>query len=275
MKASLRSGVPRSRRTSASSPIAPQFGFPAAATIVGWSRNAVSTRSERNTTGFARTYPVHRREFALTALAPFLQATAVIDWARPEVLDLAHNLARGAANPTAVACRCFEWVRDEILHTADHGLDQVTCSASDVLRERTGFCYAKSHLLAGLLRANEIPAGFVYQRLALDNRGDTFCLHGLNAVWLPEGSWYRIDPRGNRDNLRARFDPPVEVLPFACVVPGEVLYPDIWAEPLALVVDALRHCRTREEFEANLPDTTDVNLHPYRARCVVEFTPAV
>jgi diadenosine tetraphosphatase ApaH/serine/threonine PP2A family protein phosphatase len=33
----------------------------------------------------------------------------------------------------------------------------------------------------------------VYQRLALDARGEAFCLHGLNAVWLPKIGWYRID----------------------------------------------------------------------------------
>jgi len=41
--------------------------------------------------------------------------------------------------------------------------DVVTCSASEVLREGTGICFAKSHLLAALLRAVGIPAGLCYQ----------------------------------------------------------------------------------------------------------------
>jgi len=151
-------------------------------------------------------------------------------------------------------------VRDEVRHSVDYRLDPVTCSASEVLQERTGFCYAKSHLLAALLRASGIPAGFVYQRLALDDLGHAFCLHGLNAVWLPEVGWYRIDARGNRADLRATFDPPREVLPYAVAVPGERLFPQVWAEPVPLVIDALRRHRTRAELEANLPDATDSDL---------------
>jgi len=113
------------------------------------------------------------------------------------------------------------------------------------------------------------PAGFVYQRLALDKQAMGFCLHGLNALWLPDVGWYRIDARGNRDDLRAGFDPPREHLPFACVVPGEQLFSEVWAEPLRRVVDALRRHATRGEFEANLPDATDDDLKSERTGCVV------
>jgi len=92
----------------------------------------------------------------MTTLEPFRRATAVVDWDQPEVLAVACQLARGKALPVDVARSCFEWVRDEVSHTVDYRLEQVTCSASEVLRERTGFCYAKSHLLAALLRANGI-----------------------------------------------------------------------------------------------------------------------
>nr|WP_269749949.1 transglutaminase family protein [Polyangium fumosum] len=81
----------------------------------------------------------------------------------------------------------------------------LTCTASEVLRHRTGFCYAKSHLLAALLRANGLPAGFCYQRLA---HGSGYCLHGFNAVELPGIGWYRIDARGNKPGIDAAFDPP-------------------------------------------------------------------
>ena len=189
----------------------------------------------------------------------FLRVTPVIDWDQPTVLALAGELRQGAGSQVDTAKACFEWVRDEIAHTSDHALDPVTCSASDVLKERTGFCYAKSHLLAALLRANGIPAGFVYQRLALDARGEVFCLHGLNAVWLPEIGWYRLDPRGNRRDLNAGFDPPREVLPFACSVTGEKMFPSVFPEPVRIVLDALRRFRTRALLEANLPDATDLD----------------
>ena len=151
---------------------------------------------------------------------------------------------------------CFEWVRDRIPHTSDHNLDPVTCSASDVLEHETGFCYAKSHLLAALLRANGIPAGFVYQRL----RGDdgSYCLHGLNAAWLPDCGWYRLDARGSRAGLVAEFTPPDERLPFACTADGEKLFPGVWADPVAPVVDALRSHRHRADLIKHLPDAEEL-----------------
>lgn len=191
-------------------------------------------------------------------LEPFLRATPVVDWEDPDVQALARELSRGRGQRD-VARACFEWVRYQVPHTVDHGLEPVTCSASEVLRARTGFCYAKSHLLAALLRANGISTGFVYQRLALDAEGRAFCLHGLNAVWLPDLGWYRIDSRGNRPDLRAGFDPPREMLPYASTRPGERLFAGIWADPVPLVVDALRRYRTRAELEANLPDSPDLD----------------
>jgi transglutaminase-like putative cysteine protease len=63
----------------------------------------------------------------------------------------------------------------------------VTCSASEALAAGTGYCFAKSHLLAAVLRANGIPAALCYQRLALDESAEEsqrrFSLHGLNAVY--------------------------------------------------------------------------------------------
>jgi hypothetical protein len=198
------------------------------------------------------TLPARERE-------EFLRVTPVIDWNHPRVLALAGELCKGAGSLVDVARTCFEWVRDEIPHSSDHGLDPVTCSASEVLKEWTGFCYAKSHLLAALLRANGIPTGLVYQRLALDAGGEVFCLHGLNAVWLPEIGWYRVDPRGNRSDLNAGFDPPVELLPFACSVAGERIFPRIFPDPPTVVIDALRRFRRRALLEANLPDATDLD----------------
>jgi transglutaminase-like putative cysteine protease len=65
-------------------------------------------------------------------------------------------------------------------------MNPVTCKASDVLIHGTGYCYAKSHLLVALLRANGIPAGLCYQRLTIENDGPSYCLRGLNAVYLEQ-----------------------------------------------------------------------------------------
>jgi transglutaminase-like putative cysteine protease len=184
----------------------------------------------------------------------FLRATEIIDWQNPAVLAKSRELASGAANQTEIARRCFEWVRDAIQHSSDFRRNPVTCVASDVLKERTGYCYAKSHLLAALLRANGIPAGFCYQRLSIDDTGAPYSLHGLNAVHLPDFGWYRVDARGNKPGVNAQFNPPVEQLAFRLNFPQERSFPEILPDPLAVVVDALRAHSRWDAMLANLPD---------------------
>jgi transglutaminase-like putative cysteine protease len=183
---------------------------------------------------------------------PYLRASAVIDGDAPSVRATAERLAAGRSDEREIVRACYEWVRDRIPHTGDHALDPITCAASEVLAHGTGFCYAKSHLLAALLRANRLPAGLVYQRLRNDD--GSFCLHGLNAVWLSDIGWYRLDARGARADLVADFAPPREVLPYAATAAGEILFPAVWAEPVTIVVDALRRHRTRAELLLGLPD---------------------
>jgi transglutaminase-like putative cysteine protease len=182
----------------------------------------------------------------------------VVDWSQTRVRALAITLAHGREDTVDIARGCFEWVRDRILHTVDYGLDPVTCAASEVLAKQTGFCYAKSHLLAALLRANGIPAGFVYQRLSFEDQGTAFCLHGLNAIWLGRLGWYRVDPRGNGADLQAGFGPPVEILPYAARKPGEKLFEGVWADPVPAVLAALRASPNREALLACLPDAMDL-----------------
>ena len=191
----------------------------------------------------------------------FLRSTQVIDWAHPELLAHARALSNGHSDPVVIATRCFEWVRDEVKHSYDYGLTPVTCVASDVLRVGSGYCYAKSHLLAALLRANGIPAGFCYQRLSLDGRGAPFSLHGLTGCFLPSFGWYRIDPRGNRAGIDAQCAPPVERLAFAMTVPGEADLPEIWADPLPCVIEALATYTDARSLYAHLPDVVLTNRH--------------
>lgn len=128
------------------------------------------------------------------------------------------------------------------------------CIASEVLNEGTGYCYAKSHLLAALLRANGIPARFCYQRLSIHDNGAPDSLHGLNAIHLPQYGWYRIDARGNKPGVNAQFNPPAEQLAFRLNFPEERLFPEILPNPLPVVVNALRTHATWDTMLANLPD---------------------
>ena len=189
-----------------------------------------------------------------SALQAYLGASTWIDFHDPGVAAAARRLAQGARSEADIVRACFEFVRDEIAHSADVRRNPVTCRASDVLRHETGFCYAKSHLLAALLRANGIPAGLCYQRLATGNKEAPYCLHGLNAVWLADVGWYRLDPRGNKPGIDARFDPPRELLAFRLSDPQERDLPGILAEPLPVVVEVLERCDTVEQVLAGLPD---------------------
>ncbi len=191
----------------------------------------------------------------------FLRSTPIIDFHHPAVLSLARELAAGMDDPAETGRRCFEWVRDEVRHSVDYCLNPVTCSASAVLAARTGFCFSKSHLLVALLRANGIPAGFCYQRLRAET-AETFFLHGLAAVFLPGVGWYRIDPRGNRDGIDARFTPPVERLADAIRYPGEIDLPEVRPYPLPDVIELLQSCQTYKEVLAQLPDMRPSTVSP-------------
>ena len=189
----------------------------------------------------------------------YLLSTKYIDWDCREIKDKAQELSNDLETDVEIAEACFHFVRDQIKHSSDYQINPVTVRASEVLHYKTGYCYAKSHLLAALLRANNIPAGLCYQRLTIENDSPPFCLHGLNAVFLEKHGWYRIDPRGNKENVDAKFSPPVEQLAFPIVREGECDLQGIWPEPLKIVTDVLETHTTYLEVLYNLPDIDIIN----------------
>ena len=197
-------------------------------------------------------------------MTPYLKSTNYIDWKNPAVLEKARQLANGLEGDKAIARRCFEFVRDEISHSWDARQNPVTCAASQVLEHGTGYCYAKSHLLAALLRANGIPAGLCYQRVTITDE-PPYCLHGLNAIYLQRNGWYRVDPRGNKEGVNALFLPPHERLAFSTVSEGEADLPEIWAEPLPQVVRLLESATSFQEVADNLPDVPLISLRQEEA----------
>lgn len=193
----------------------------------------------------------------------YLHTSEVIDWNHPAILALSQTIASEYKTSEAIAKACFEWVRDEIHHSYDYQMNPITCRASDVLQYKTGYCYAKSHLFAALLRANGIPAGFCYQRLSINDQGAPYCLHGFNAVYLPEVGWYRVDARGNREGVDAQFTPPQERLAFKIQVSEEADFPAILSKPLQVVVEALQAQSTWDEMLRNLPDVSFESAKSY------------
>lgn len=167
----------------------------------------------------------------------YLLADSVIDHAHPEVARQAAQLREGRPDDVTFARAAFDFVRDTVRHSWDAQDPRVTLSASDTLREGVGLCYAKAHLLAGLLRAQGVPSGLCYQRLTDD--GQQFDVHGLVAVFL-EGAWHRQDPRGNKPGVDAQFSLADERLAWP-VRPelGECDYVEVFESAHPAVVAAL------------------------------------
>lgn len=111
-----------------------------------------------------------KRKFNVNkAVKKYLDSCDIIDWCHPAVSEKAMTLAAELKGEEAITEACFIFVRDKISHSWDSQQNPITCRASAVLEHGTGYCYAKSHLLAALLRANSIPAGLCYQRLTIDH----------------------------------------------------------------------------------------------------------
>jgi transglutaminase-like putative cysteine protease len=182
----------------------------------------------------------------------YLQSTPIINFNHPQVNALSKQLAGDFKHDIEIAKACFEYVLNDITHSGDNQSLTPTCSASEVLEYKTGWCYAKSHLLAALLRANNIPTAFCYQRLFCDEyKKETYCLHGLNAIYLKEFGWIKVDARGNKEGINAKFNPPNEYLAFEPIEGEENLF-ELLSEPLDVVVSALS--QDYETMINNFPD---------------------
>lgn len=137
----------------------------------------------------------------------------------------------------------FHYVRDDIAHSWDIQHATITCSASEVAAQKHGICYAKTNLLTALLRSQNIPTGFCYQRLMLfDTPEKGYCIHALNAVFIRSlNKWIRLDARGNKEGVNAQFSLTTEQLAFQVnQALGEIDYETIYAVPNAQTINVLK-----------------------------------
>ena len=186
----------------------------------------------------------------------YLKETDIVDTSDEKILSLAKKLSATCKNDEEIAKACFLYVRDKIRHSGDFKDDIVTLKASEVLKYKTGWCYAKAILLSALLRANNIPTAFCYQRLSCSEYQDgIYCLHGLNAIYLKEYGWYKVDARGNKEGVNAEFSPPIERLAF---VPqgNEYDIDKLYADPIPEILKALQENKSYQEMVDNFPDLT-------------------
>ncbi|WP_141432225.1 transglutaminase family protein [Bacillus sp. 03113] len=152
----------------------------------------------------------------------------------------------------------FEFVRDQISHSWDIQAQRITKKASEVLQYQHGICYAKSNLLAALLRAEGIPTGFCYQRLMLFETPEKgYCIHALNAVFLKSlNRWIRLDARGNKPGVNSEFSINEEKLAFH--IKEEMVekdYPTIYVKPNEKTMAVLEEQKnTINMYQYYLPD---------------------
>jgi transglutaminase-like putative cysteine protease len=176
----------------------------------------------------------------------YLRCSEIVDFDDALVSRLADSVAGG--DDVAMLRKAFELVRDRFTHSFDAGAEAgIACSASDVVRLGHGLCYAKSHLLAALLRCNGIPAGFCYQRMKSEQGG--FVLNGFNGVRIGN-RWVRIDARGNNGRCHVEFAIEGDMLAYPVIeAAGECEYPVVFPKPDAGLLRALRDgagCRPRD-----------------------------
>lgn len=176
-------------------------------------------------------------------LEDYLKETPpVIQFHTPLIQEKIHFIKSQASSDRDRAKMAFEVVRDEVSHSFDTQSDHITINAEDVLKSKEGMCFAKSHLLASLLRGMGIPAGFCYQKVLRKGTVKSgYALHGLNAVYLPETGWFRVDPRGNKPGIESQFSIEQEKLAYP-IRPelGEIDYPVVLYDPLQSVIQAMQ-----------------------------------
>ncbi|MBX7062051.1 MAG: transglutaminase family protein [Pyrinomonadaceae bacterium] len=169
----------------------------------------------------------------------------IIEFSTPKVKETIAAIEAQADSPRERAKLAFEFARDEISHSFDTNSEVITVGAEDAIAKKEGICFAKSHVLAALLRGMNIPAGFCYQRVLRKGTVDSgYALHGLNAVYLDDVGWFRVDPRGNKPGVDSQFSTDEEKLAYPIREElGEFDYPNVLTSPLPSVISAMHETK--------------------------------
>lgn len=171
----------------------------------------------------------------------YLEKNNIIDFDNSILVDLINTHFKQTNEEIELIKNIYEYVRDKILHSYDINANDVACTASQVFIKKHGNCCGKSHLLAALLRFNNIPTGFCYQRLMSSLDNNLLVVHGLNAVFIKSiNKWIRLDARGNKSGINAKFDIDNEILAYYPKTQlGEYDDPIIYSFPNKKIIDAL------------------------------------
>ncbi|PAE06433.1 transglutaminase [Terribacillus saccharophilus] len=188
----------------------------------------------------------------------YLDESDVIDFSHPLIRDKISELISSRMSEIDKVRVVFHYVRDSIGHSWDIQSKRVTCRASEVLTYKEGICYAKSNLLAAMLRSLNIPTGFCYQRLTLFDTPDKgYCIHALNGVYIKSlNKWIRLDARGNKPGIQSEFSLHDEQLAFRMNEQfDEIDYPIIYTKPNVKTIRVLESSKNAlDMYKRHLPD---------------------
>lgn len=185
----------------------------------------------------------------------FLHEHKYIDYSSPNIQAKAAELFNDLSDDAQKAKTAYEFVRDKIPHSFDIKSDVITAKASDVLKHKTGICHAKANLLAALLRSQNIPTGFCFQRLTLANDDSIgYAVHCYNAIYL-NGRWIKVDARGNKPGVNAQFSLDEPILAFPCRPEyGEYFWSGIYATPHGATMQMLERAKNLQTVLDTIPD---------------------
>jgi transglutaminase-like putative cysteine protease len=173
-------------------------------------------------------------------ITPYLACSQLIACTHPAIRTRAQQLIRGAYDESEGINNLYSYVRDEIAHSVDIGQSMLVWKPVQIISSGHALCFGKSHLLTALCRVIGIPAGLCYQRIKKGN--GSYILHGLVAIWFEDDErWIRLDARGNKPGIDARFNPHGDEQIAYPVIddPGEWMDPYVYVEPWDSVIHLL------------------------------------
>lgn len=180
----------------------------------------------------------------------------VIEFNSPLIQEQIRTIESQTSSLKERAKIAFELSRDEIKHSFDTKNQVINIGAEETLKNKEGICFAKSHLLASLLRGMGIPTGFCYQRVLRKGTIESgYALHGLNAIYFEDTGWFRVDPRGNKPGIDSQFSMEKEKLAYPIREElGEVDYPNVFTAPLLSVLKSMNDSKDCVELFYNRPE---------------------
>lgn len=145
----------------------------------------------------------------------YLKPTFFIDSDSKEIINLANKLTENTNDVRENAKSIFYWTRDEILYDPYESFtfEKKDYKASNIIKQKKGWCVQKACVLAALARSLRIPSRLhfgdirnhrVPEKLIKAMKTNLFVYHGYTELYI-DGSWLKATPAFNI-SLCEKFD---------------------------------------------------------------------